>query len=259
MARWDTSLGTIAVGERGGGEATPLVFLHGVGSDKSVWAPQVAHFGSTRRTIAIDFPGYGESGPLAPGDGAMHDRFAAAVLVALDSLAIDRAHVCGLSLGGVVAIALATLAPERIATLILADTFARHPDGLAILKRSLTASHDMRAMAEARVPVLLGPDPDPTLAAELVEVMARIDPAAFRAAAAAVWPADQRDRAARLTMPTLILCGGDDSVTPPALSAELAALIPGARLAFIAGAGHLPNLERPADFNAALDDFLAGS
>jgi len=257
MAQLCTSLGSVGIVESGGGDATPLVFLHGVGSDKSAWAPQLAHFGAARRAIAFDTPGYGESDPMAPGQGAMHDRFAAAILAALDALAIDRAHVCGLSLGGVVALALANAAPERIESLILADSFARHPDGPAILARSLAASADMRAMAGARVPALLAPDPDPALVTNLVEVMARIDRAAFRLAAEAVWPADQRDRAAGIAVPTLILCGREDRVTPPALSAELAALIAGARIALIEGAGHLPNLERPADFNAALDDFFA--
>lgn len=259
MARLRTSLGMIGIDEYGDGDAIPLVFLHGVGSDKSAWAQQVAHFGATRRTIALDYPGYGGSDPLAPGDGLIHDRFAAAILTALDALALNRVHLCGLSLGGVVAIALASLAPQRIATLILADTFAVHPDGAAILARSLAASRDMRAMAEARVPALLAPDFDPVLAADLVEVMARIEPAAFRLGAEAVWPADQRARAARIVAPTLILCGREDRVTPPALSAELAALIPGARIAFIDGAGHLPNLERAADFDTALDDFFADS
>jgi 3-oxoadipate enol-lactonase len=72
-----------------------------------------------------------------------------------------------------------------------------------------------------------------------------------------VWMADQRDRAAAIRVPTLVLCGTEDRPTPPALSAELAALVPGSRIAMIPGAGHLTNLERPADFNQSVDDFLA--
>lgn len=257
MARLQTRMGTIGVAESGGGSALPIVFLHGVGSDKSAWAPQLTHFGATRRAVALDYPGYGESDPLPGGDGNPHDRFADAIIAALDALEIDGAHLCGLSLGGVVAISLAHRAPERLASLILADTFAVHPDGEAILARSVDASADMRAMAAARAPALLAADPEPTLAAELVEVMARIDPAAFRMGAAAVWPADQCDRAAAIELPTLVLCGREDRITPPALSDRLAALIPHARRADIDRAGHLPNLERPAAFNAAVDAFLA--
>lgn len=256
MARVHTGMGAIGVAECGGGDAVPIVFLHGVGSDKSAWAPQLAHFGETRRAIALDYPGYGESDPLPPGTGAPHDRFAAAVGAAFDALNIRRAHLCGLSLGGVVAIALAHRAPERLVSLVLADTFAVHPDGAAILSRSIAASADMRAMAEARVPALLAGEPEPVLASELVEVMARIDSAAFRTGAAAVWPADQRNRAGDIKLPTLVLCGAEDRVTPPELSDELAALIPHAKRIDVAGTGHLPNLEKPAAFNAALDDFL---
>src|SRR5215212_2915145 len=109
----------------GAGAATPIVFLHGVGSDKSVWRPQLEHFGRDRRAIAFDYPGYGDSDP-AP-EGTSRDDYAAAILYAMTKLGVGKAHVCGLSLGGVVAIAMHHRAPERWASLILADTFAVHP------------------------------------------------------------------------------------------------------------------------------------
>lgn len=256
MANIATSLGTIGYDQHGAG-GVPIVFLHGVGSDKSAWAPQLAHFGKTRRAIAFDHPGYGESAPAAPSYGAPHDRFAHAILAGLDALGIVRAHICGLSLGGIVAIALAAIAPDRVASLIVADGFLVHPDSAAIVARSQAASADMAALAEARVPILLAPGAGPALAAELTATMARIDPAAFRLASTAVWLADQRDRAPSIGIPTLVLCGLLDVVTPPALSAELAIAIAGARLVTIVGAGHLSNLEQPAAFNAALDQFLS--
>ena len=256
MARIGTALGAIGYEERGSGDRAPLVFLHGVGSDKSAWSPQLAHFGEHRRTLALDYPGYGESDPAVQSVAAPHDRFAAAILAALDALEVEHLNLCGLSLGGVVAIAIAHAAPDRLASLTLADSFAVHPDGPAILARSRAASDDMTAMATARVPALLA-DPESPLLPDLVAVMARIDPAAFRLGAAAVWPADQRVRAAAIACPTLILCGTDDRVTPPALSEDLARLIPKARLELIANAGHLPNLEQPAAFKAALDRFLS--
>lgn len=250
-----TSLGRIGFSEAGSG-GTPLVFLHGVGSDKSVWAPQIEHFGKSRRAVAFDYPGYGDSDPAAQGAG--RDDFAAAILAAMDSLSIERAHVCGLSLGGVVAIALHAAAPERCESLILADTFAVHPDGRGINERSVAASADLRALAEARVDVLLAQPADPAIRAEVVETMAKIDPAAYRIGAEAVWLADQRDRAAAIGVPTLVVCGAEDKVTPPALSRELAALIPGARYAEIPGAGHLSNLEQPGAFNRLVGEFVHG-
>jgi len=240
--------------EAGAGAALPIVFLHGVGSDKSVWHPQLAHFGSSRRTVAFDYPGYGDS-DAAP-DGTTRDDYASAIISAMHELGIDRAHIFGLSLGGVIAIAMHARAPERCASLILADTFAVHPEGRAIYERSLAGSRDLPAMADARVDVLLAQPADPEVRREVVETMSRIDPAGYRIGAEAVWLADQRDRAAAIRVPTLVICGGEDQPTPPDLSCELQSMIPGARLAMIARAGHLTNLEQPDAFNRLVDDFL---
>ena len=87
--------------------------------------------------------------------------------------------------------------------------------------------------------------------------MSAINPAAYVIGARAVWLADQRDRAMAVDVPSLILVGDEDSVTPPALSEQLAALIPGARLEIITGAGHLANLEQPLAFNTAVEGFLS--
>jgi 3-oxoadipate enol-lactonase len=257
MARVQTGAG-LAIGyeETGGGTAVPIVFLHGVGSDKSVWRPQLEHFGAERRAIAFDYPGYGDSDP-AP-EGTTRDDYAAAILSAMAELGVDRAHICGLSLGGVVAIAMHAAAPERIVSLILADTFAVHPDGRAIYDRSLAASSDLRVMAEARVDVLLAQPADPAVRTEVVETMARIDPAAYRIGAEAVWLADQRDRAGEIRVPTLVICGTEDRVTPPTLSRELAHLIPGAQYEPIGDAGHLSNLERPEEFDTLVGAFVRG-
>jgi 3-oxoadipate enol-lactonase len=255
MPQVRTSLGyTIGYAEAGGGDAMPIVFLHGVGSDKSVWHPQLDYFGGQRRAIAFDYPGYGDSDP-APG-GTTRDDYAAAILSAMSELGVERAHVCGLSLGGVIAIALHHAAPERCASLILADTFAKHPDGQAIYQRSTAASGDMRAMAEARTDVLLAQPADPAVRTEVIETMARIDPAAFRIGAEAVWLADQAPRAQAIRVPALVICGAEDTITPPALSHALVQIIPGARYEEIANAGHLTNLEQPDAFNAAVEGFI---
>lgn len=254
VSKVETALGAIGIAGSDGDAGPPILFLHGVGSDKSVWQPQLDHFRGQRAAIAIDYPGYGESAFLAD---ATRDDYARAAFAALDALGHDQAHICGLSLGGVVAIAMHAIAAERCLSLILADTFAVHPDGPGIFDRSVAASQDMRAMAEARVQALLAEPVDPAVRSEVVGTMARIDPAAFRIGAAAVWLADQRDRVSAIRVPTLILCGDQDKPTPPALSEELHAMIPGSRLEMIAGAGHLTNLEQPEAFNRALDDFLS--
>lgn len=253
MSSIETSRGKVGYLEQGAGGFLPIIFLHGVGSDKSVWRPQLDHFGKTRRAIAFDYPGYGESTFV---EGATRDDFAAAILAAMDALGIEKAHVCGLSLGGVVAIALHSAARDRSSSLIIADSFAVHAQGQAIYDRSIAASHDMRGLAQSRIGALTVSE-DSALRAEIIETMARIDPDAYRLGARAVWLADQRDRAAAIQTPTLMICGDEDAITPPALSEELVALIPGSRLRIIAGASHLANLDRVDVFNLAIDDFLS--
>ena len=256
MGQIQTAWGRIGYYEAGSGGSTPIIFLHGVGSDKSVWRPQLDHFRKTRRAVAFDYPGYGESEFV---EGASRDDYAASILAAMDVLDIGRAHVCGLSLGGVVAIAMHANAPERCASLIIADSFAIHPDGQAIHDRSVAASQamTMRELAEARTGLLLGSAATPELRAEVIEAMAAIDPAAYRLGAAAVWLADQRDRAAAIDVPTLILVGEEDGITPPALSEELQNIVPGSELIRIPVAGHLANAEQPQVFNKAIESFLS--
>jgi 3-oxoadipate enol-lactonase len=263
MSVIETSVGRIGLSAAGDGPATPILFLHGVGSDKSAWHPQLDHFSTCRRAIAIDYPGYGESDHCPD---ATRDDFARAALSTLDALGIDRAHICGLSLGGVIAIAMHAIAPDRCASLILADSFAVHPDGAAIHDRSVAASHatTMRDLAEARAPLLLGTEASDAIKAQVIATMAAIEPAAFRIGAAAVWLADQQDRVAAIDVPTLILVGEEDAITPPALSLALAdqagsaaPVRPSVTLRTIANAGHLANLEQPQIFNMAVDQFLA--
>ena len=257
MARVQTSLGlSIGYSDSGVGEKTPVVFLHGVGSDKSVWHPQLEAFGRERRAIGFDYPGYGDSDPAV--EGTTRDDYAAAILSAMRELGVERAHICGLSLGGVVGIAIHAANPGACASLILADTFAIHPDGQAIYERSVGASENMPAMAEARTDVLLAQPADPAVRTEVIETMAKIDPAAFRIGAEAVWLADQRDRVHNICAPTLVICGAEDHITSPALSHELTRLIPGARYEEIENAGHLTNLEKPDEFNTLVGAFIRG-
>lgn len=257
MPRVGTATGhAIGYEEAGGGDKTPIVFLHGVGSDKSVWRGQLDHFAQERRAIAFDYPGYGDSDP-APED-TTRDDYAASITSAMGELGIDEAHICGLSLGGVVAIAMHALAPELCTSLILADTFASHPDGQAIYDRSVAGSDNMRVLAEGRADVLLAQPADPAVRSEVIETMARIDPAAYRIGAEAVWLADQHNRATDIRVPALVLCGADDRVTPPTLSLVLTRLIPGARCEVIERASHLANLDRPDEFSTLVGAFIRG-
>jgi 3-oxoadipate enol-lactonase len=258
MGRVSTSLGyAIGCEEAGGGDATPIVFLHGVGSDKSVWRPQLDHFGQERRAIAFDYPGYGDSD--FSERATTRSEFAEAIWAALTSLKVGAAHICGLSLGGIIAMEMFGLAGDRCRSLILADTFATHPNGQGIYERSMAAATDAEGLARfahARAPALVA-DQSRHLLPEIIATMSRLDPRAYRIGAAAVWLAEERVRASEIEVSTLVLCGKEDGITPPALSEELAALIAGSRLALIEGAGHLSNLEQPEAFNNVVEEFIA--
>src|SRR5215213_6517393 len=108
MGAIDTAAGLIGVADNRTRGGAPILFLHGVGSDKSVWRPQLDHYRDVRPAIAIDYPGYGES---EPQPDATREDYARAAFAVLDALGHDRVHICGLSLGGVVAIAMHALAP----------------------------------------------------------------------------------------------------------------------------------------------------
>ncbi len=194
--------------------STPIIFLHGVGSDKSVWRPQLDHFGATRRALAFDYPGYGESDLI---EGATRDDYAAAILAAMDSLDVERAHVCGLSLGGVVAIAMHAAAPDRCASLIIADSFAVHPRRAGDLRpldrrkprharagrgscrcaAGVRGSADARRRSSTRWPASIRP-----------HTASAPKPSGSPTSAIVPLPSD---------VPTLIIVGDEDAITPPAL------------------------------------------
>ncbi len=184
------------------------------------------------------------------------EDFALTILSAMHELKVDRAHICGLSLGGVIAIAINHLDPMRTASLVLADSFAAHPQGQAIYDRSVANSNDLRSMANARVDALLAQPADEKVRTEVIETMAKISPDAYLVGSEAVWLADQRQRAEAILVPTMVLVGEKDIITPPELSEQLAALIKGARFEIIPDAGHIANLERPDAFNRAVEEFL---
>jgi 3-oxoadipate enol-lactonase len=240
------------------GKGPPVLFLHGVGSDKSAWRPQLDGLSDSFRCVAVDYPGYGDSSPAPAGT----DRagLARILLEAVQALGEARAHVVGLSMGGVMALEMARLAPQSILSLTLADSFAFHPDGADIDDRFQKAlrSKPMPEFAASRAPALVAPACPPALVADIQAVLGSIPMQSVAWASPLVWRADARDVLKGLRIPTLVLVGAEDRITPPDLSLELAQGIPRARLGVIGGAGHLSNLEKPTEFNRLLREFLEG-
>jgi 3-oxoadipate enol-lactonase len=259
----------------------PLLLLHAFPLSRRMWRPQLAGLAGDCRLLAPDLPGFGASsgcGGGAGGGGAgggepaavcRMEGMAAAAADLLDALGLAAAVVCGLSMGGYAALAFYELFPNRVRGLVLADTRAAADDDAGRRRRLESAlameSGDpqaLAALAGSLVPRLVAPHTlaaRPELIAWLRQEIATAPAAGVAAAQRGM--AERPDRTPllpRIAVPTLVIVGEEDAITPPAESLVLRDRIPGARLVTIAGAGHLSNLEQPQAFNGALREFLGG-
>lgn len=260
-----TTADGLTLGYRESGTGPALVFLHGIGSSSEGWLAQLAHFGRAHRAVAWDAPGYGGSGDLEPLAPAAAD-YAEALAGLFDALAIDRAVVIGNSLGALMAASFVRLYPSRVRALVLSDVAAGHA-GLDAEERNAklmqrlddVAELGAAGMAEKRAGNLLGPNAGPGVRNAVVRVMSRIRPKGYGQAARMLSLGDVFAELRGCTVPALVMCGGEDRVTPPEGNRRVAAAIPGARFALLDGVGHLPYLEAPERFNALVGEFLAAA
>ncbi|WP_308915546.1 alpha/beta hydrolase [Jannaschia sp. LMIT008] len=226
----------------------PLVLLPGMMCDARLFAPQVAALSADREVRVL---------PIAD-----HDTTAALARAVLDA-APHRFALGGLSMGGIVAMEVAALAPERIAGLCLMDTNPRAEAAEVAARREpqierVRASHLRAVMRDEMKPNYLAPGPDRAAVLDLCMAMAEsLGPDVFvRQSRALQTRADRRDTLRGLTVPSLVLCGRDDTLCPLHRHTEMADLLPDAELVVIDGAGHLPVLERPKATNAAVAAWL---
>ena len=263
-----------AMDDVGAGVPLLLLLLHAFPLSRRMWQPQLTGLPDSCRLLAPDLPGFGGSPPwpAAAGDAAaaccMEDMAAAAV-ARLDEAGVAAAVVCGLSMGGYVALALCEIFRERVRGLVLADTRAAADDEAGRGRRLESARAvesggppALAALASSLVPRLIAPrtrTARPELVAWLHREIAAAPPAGVAAAQRGMAERpDRTDLLPRIAVPTLVVVGEEDEITPPAESVILRDRIPGARLVTIAGAGHLSSLEQPVAWNAALREFLGG-
>ncbi|MEU6596109.1 alpha/beta fold hydrolase [Streptomyces flaveolus] len=238
----------------------PLVLVHGHPFDRTMWQPQLTEFAATRRVIAPDLRGYGAS-PVTPGKVPLA-RHAEDIAELLDHVGVDTFVLAGLSMGGQIAMECAARLGDRIRGLVLADTFpeAETPEG----RRSREAmagrllAEGMRGYADEVLEKMVAPYADPEVKAHVHRMMTATSPEGAAAAlrGRAERP-DYRALLATLPVPALVVVGTDDTYTPVAGAEAMHAALPDSVLHVVEGAAHLPNLERPAEFNRALAEFLA--
>ena len=241
----------------GGAGGETILLIHGAGVSARSWIHQLEGLAGTLRVLALDLPGRGESAAIREPSVEGYAESAHRLLAALGT---GPVWVAGHSLGGAVAQALAARHPERVKGLVLISSCARLPRSESPLQRLswlllpnpvrkflffLTVKKFLFAPDASRQAFVLGMEelrscPEETLGGDV--------------AAARVM--DLEEAARRLHLPALIVCGSLDRLTPPALSAQLQALIPGAHLDIIEGAGHMLPLERPDELNARLRAFV---
>jgi len=242
------------------GQGPILLLLHGFPLDREMWRPQIVGLASQARVIALDLPGFG-------GSSLEETRFT--IESAADSVAefllatniSERVTVGGLSMGGYVAMAFARRHPDRLRGLILADTRAEPDDEIAKANRakSITLAQEKGAagVIEAMIPKLLAPENIASCAEDLRRIASRQSTASVLNAIAALRDRpDAKPGLKSIAVPTLVIVGDQDAVTPPSFAEAIAHETPGSKLVVIPGAGHMSNLENPAAFNEAVSQFL---
>ncbi|MGH9188876.1 MAG: alpha/beta fold hydrolase [Acidimicrobiales bacterium] len=242
----------------------PLVLLHAFPLHSEMWAPQLSCLSSRFRVIAPDLSGFGRSD--TPEDPASYGmaRYADEVMALLDALALEEVVLGGLSMGGYVAFACLRLFPERIAGLVLADTRAAADSSEVLARRSDQQEQVLRdgtgKVVEALIPGLLGDHSfahRPELVGQVRRLMGDNPAAGYVGALEAMKQRpDATDELAGIGVPTLVLVGEQDRLSPPEVVREWQQRIPGSRLTVLPDAGHLSNLEAADAFNTAVGDLL---
>ena len=239
------------------GQGPAILFVHGFPLDRWMWHPQVGALDGFLR-VAPDLPGLGES-PLGEGPASMAS-YAAELGRCLDRLHLESVVLCGLSMGGYIAFECLRQWPERIAGLALLDTRAdadteegrRGRDRLIAEVRTRGAV----AAADAMLPKLVGTTTAEAKPAWLSELRRRIERSPVEGVVAALEAIKARPDSTpllgKIAVPTLVLVGAEDVITPPPLAEAMAGAIPGASLVVVPGAGHLPTLEQPHAVTEAL-------
>lgn len=249
----------LSVDVTGSALAPPLVLIHALGTDASLWQPQLLRLSERFRVWRYDLRGHGLS-QSTPGDYSI-GLLASDLVSLLDAQGLSRAHLVGLSIGALVALWVACHHPDRVSRLVLANTAARVGRAELWTERiELVRSAGMDAVARLVVDRWFTPgfrERAPAVVAAHRATLARTSPDGYAGCCAALRDADLRPLASRVRAPTLVIASTHDAATPAAEGRWLKDAIPGATLAEL-DAAHLSNVERPDAFTDAVLGFLHG-
>jgi len=243
------------------GSGQPIVFVHGHPFNHTMWQYQTSHFSKEYRLIMPDLRGYGQT-EVTPGR-VMLDEMALDIVHLLGSLQIEQAIFCGLSMGGQILLDFYRLFPHKVKALIIASSDARGETPESYRQRLQKAATilevGMKQHTDDTIHQYIAPASmkNAPVYTHLYEMMTTTT--AEGATAAHKGRGERRDHLPILPhihVPTLIVVGEEDFFTPEPIARLMSDTIPGAQLAVIAGAGHLPNMEKPEEFNAVVYSFL---
>lgn len=239
-------------------DAPTIVMVNSLGLDLRMWDPQVALLSRNLHIVRYDCRGHGASD--VPAGPYTIERLGLDLLALLDTLRIERAHVCGLSLGGMVALWFAANYPDRISHTVFANTAARI--GTQEIWNTRTEAVRTGGMNAVRDAVLARFFSEgfrrrhPEVVRQIGEMIEATNPTGYIGACAALRDADLRETIPTIHVPSLILAGELDEATPPSQSQELHAAITGSELVVLREAAHLSNVEQPEKFSKCILAFL---
>jgi 3-oxoadipate enol-lactonase len=248
--------------ERGLPNGLPAVFIHGFPFNHEMWDPQMRTLSNRIRAISYDIRGHGASDV---GDGQFTiELFVDDLIALLDHLVIDKAVLCGLSMGGYIALRAIERYPERVRALVLCDTKSEPDGNEAKIKRAATLksikSAGVPAFADEFVKSIFAPETcrvNDALVDRIRRMIVANAPLGISGTLLALAArTDTTPSLPAIHVPTLILTGDQDILTPPAAAEALHDRITGSRMAIVPKAGHMSNLENPAFFDSELESFL---
>jgi pimeloyl-ACP methyl ester carboxylesterase len=239
-----------------------IIFMHGFPFNYTSWQPQVDHFKENYRVIAYDIRGFGSSSISTEKQSIQ--LMADDLIAIMDELAIDKAVVCGLSMGGYIALYAISRYADRFSGLILCDTQCEADTEEARNKRFKTieqiSKNGLKSFAVPFMEAVFGPktyDNNAELVQSIKEIVLSANIETVKATLKAL--AERGETCsilAGINVPTLLIFGSEDKITPPERGSDMQAQIPNAILEVIEGAGHLSNLENPREFNDILERYM---
>ncbi len=227
------------------GSGPPVIFIHGLGGRAEAWLYQLSRLRGKYTGVALDLRGFGESEkpPVTPTLG----DFARDVIGVLDWIGVDKTILVGSSMGGMVALKAYEAEPKRIRMMVLSNTAPRVRIDLSILERVASGDREASRIIASRL----------TQARASFDRLVDADPRYLLRVARMINREDLTGLLHRVHVPTLLIAGELDVITPPRVMEEMASRMPNAVLRIIAGAGHLSHIEKPREYTRLLMQYIS--